>query len=205
MRSDVATVSHWNQHHRRSCIIRRTEFVSRVQDTINERRSQEAHEVLGRVLQVEESIFQRAIYEDLLYKLKSYIMNRGQFLSDRTRKNHLIKAKHLLSKVKHLQEPGMLWFFSDDRMCAAKNDRCLFKTYEEIPTIIHAMFPVSMVVLVSSDGNVISPYFFLQETKSNAVAYTVVLNTVVKPWITAIAWGRPYVFQQDSTLSHTTQ
>ena len=29
------------------------------------------------------------------------------------------------------------------------------------------------------------------------------LDTVVKPWITRVANGRPYVFQQDSALCHT--
>lgn len=42
--------------------------------------------------------------------------------------------------------------------------------------------------------------FFFQSVRDNPVAYTEVLNAV-KPWITAVVRGRPYVFQQDTALS----
>ena len=35
-------------------------------------------------------------------------------------------------------------------------------------------------------------------------AYVELLNTVVKPWRTRVANGRPYVWQQDSVPCHTT-
>ena len=67
-----------------------------------------------------------------------------------------------------------------------------------------------MIVLgvVSSEDDMMPPHFFPQALQVNAAAYTDVLETVVKPWITAVASGRPHVFQQDSAPSytaHTTQ
>ena len=53
---------------------------------------------------------------------------------------------------------------------------------------------------------------FLQQNSSkicrkgirlNSDAYMELLNTVVKPWITRVANGRPYVWQQDSAPCHT--
>ena len=166
---------------------------------------------LARELQVDDATIRRVVHEDLRYK--SYVMRRGQFLSERTRENRLTRAKRLLNKLKHPEEPGMLWFFSDEKIFVQdqkvnrKNDRWLCQSPDEVPTVMHTKFPASVMVLgvVSSEGDVMPPHFFLQGARVNAVAYTDVLNTVVKPWITAVARGRPYVFQQDSAPSHTTQ
>ena len=70
---------------------------------------------------------------------------------------------------------------------------------------MHTKVPASVMVLgvVSSEDDVMPSHFFLQGARVNAVAYTEVLNTVVKPWITAVACGWPFFFQQDSAPSHT--
>lgn len=164
---------------------------------------------LANELEVDESTIRRVVHEDLRYK--SYVMRRGQFMSDRTKVNRLTRAKRLLNKLKHPEEPGLIWFFSDeknfvqDQKVNRRNDRWLCKGPDEVSTVMHTKFPASVMVLgvVSSEGDVMPPHFFSQGLRVNAAAYTEVLDRVVKPWVTTIARGRPYVFQQDSAPSHT--
>ncbi|KAM3173692.1 hypothetical protein ACTXT7_012046 [Hymenolepis weldensis] len=58
----------------------------------------------------------------------------------------------------------------------------------------------------SSEGYIMTPEFLQQGPRVNADAdaYVETLQTIVKPlWIDSVAnGGRPYVFQQDLTLSH---
>ncbi|UYV70563.1 hypothetical protein LAZ67_7003540 [Cordylochernes scorpioides] len=54
---------------------------------------------------------------------------------------------------------------------------------------------------LSIEGDVST--YFTPGSRVNALAYTEVLATVIKPWIAAVARGRPYVIQQDSAPSHT--
>lgn len=55
--------------------------------------------------------------------------------------------------------------------------------------------------VVSSEGDLMPPQFFLQGERVNAAAYTEVLKLL----ITSVARGRPYVLQQNATPAHTTQ
>ena len=80
-RGDVATVSHRKRHCRRSDI-RTPEFVSSVQAAIDEDPGKSMR-ALARELQVDDATIRRVVHEDLSYK--SYVMRRGQFLSERTR------------------------------------------------------------------------------------------------------------------------
>ena len=65
-------------------------------------------------------------------------------------------------------------------------------------------FPASVMVLgiVSNEGGVMPSHYIYQGARVNVVAYTEVLERVVKPWITTVACGRQYVFLQDSASSH---
>lgn len=71
--------------------------------------------------------------------------------------------------------------------------------------LMHTEFLFSLMVLgvVSNKGGVMPSHFFPQCLRVNVAAYTDELETVAKPWITAVARGRPFVFQQDSEPSHT--
>ena len=42
-------------------------------------------------------------------------------------------------------------------------------------------------------------------SRVNSAAYIEILGTVFKPWINRVRNGRPYIFQQDSALSHKYQ
>ncbi|UYV73719.1 hypothetical protein LAZ67_11000496 [Cordylochernes scorpioides] len=59
---------------------------------------------LAKELQVDEATIRRVVHEDLRYK--SYMMWRGHFMSERIMINHMTKAKRLLNKLKHPEEPG---------------------------------------------------------------------------------------------------
>lgn len=37
------------------------------------------------------------------------------FLTETTRDNHLTREKHVLNKLKHLEEPGRLLFYSNEK------------------------------------------------------------------------------------------
>ena len=65
--------------------------------------------------------------------------------------------------------------------------------------VMHTKFLASVMVLgvVNSKGDGMPPQIFIEGLRVNATAYTEVLDNVVKLWVTAIARGRPYVFQQD--------
>ena len=47
------------------------------------------------------------------------------------------------------------------------------------------------------------PHFFIEGLRLTSDAYVELLITVVKPWITRVANGTPYVWQQDSAPCHT--
>ena len=66
---------------------------------------------------------------------------------------------------------------------------------------MHTKFPPTVMVfgVISSEGDVMPPYFFEEGHRVNADAYTHVLETVVKPWMDQVASGREYIFQQDSS------
>ncbi|UYV77421.1 hypothetical protein LAZ67_15000963, partial [Cordylochernes scorpioides] len=76
-------------------------------------------------------------------------MQRGQFMSERTKVCCLTRAKRLLNKLKYPEEPGMIWFFlRREELCSGP-----------------------------------------EGARVNAVDYTEVLATVVKPWFATVARG----------------
>ena len=56
---------------------------------------------------------------------------------------------------------------------------------------------------VSCEGDVMPPHFSRDGLRLNSDAYVELLISVVKPWITYMANGRPYGSQQDSATCHT--
>ena len=65
-------------------------------------------------------------------------------------------------------------------------------------------FPTFVMVLgtMSSDGDIMPPYFFSKGLRVAANNYIKVLETVVKPQMVGVGSKRPYVFQQDSAPVH---
>ena len=82
----------------------------------------------------------------------------------------------------------MLWFFSDeknfdlDQKVNRRNDRWLCSDPKEVPTAMHTKFPSTVMVLdvISNEGHVMPPHFFLQGLRVNAAVYIDVLASVVR-------------------------
>jgi len=83
-----------------------------------------------------------------------------------------------------------------------RNDRWLTHNPESVPIITRTKCPANVHVLgvVSSKGDVMLPYFFLNKETVTKEVYVNVLASVVKSWMET---GRPYVFMQDGALAHT--
>ena len=195
------------KYDRHSDSIRTPEFVARVQEMVDNDPSKSMN-ALCKELGVAYGTIHRVIHEDLRYN--SYVLKRGHFIDLAMQEKRLDKAKKLLNKVKHPEKDNLLKFFSDeknfdqDQKINRRNDRWLCKDPDEVPRIMHTKFPATIMVLgvVSSEGDVMPPHYFLKGQRVNAADYINVLRDVVKPWMDTIADGRPYVFQQDSAPAH---
>ena len=86
-----------------------------------------------------------------------------------------------------------------------QNNRWLAYSAKDTPCVMQTNFLHTMMVFgcVSCKGDVIPPHFFREGLRLNSDAYVELLITVVKPWITRVANGRPCVWKQDSTTCHT--
>ena len=163
---------------------------------------------LAMSLQVGEATIRRAVHEDFRYK--SYRLKIRQALNDDARAKRLARCELLICSLKH-DAAGRLRFFSDEKMFVVdpkinrKNDRWLAEDPEEVPVIGKSKCPASVHVLgvVSSEGDVMPPHFFDQGQRVTREVYLSALDRVVKPWMTQVANGRPYVFQQDGAPAHT--
>ncbi|QQP55477.1 Transposable element tcb2 transposase [Caligus rogercresseyi] len=56
---------------------------------------------------------------------------------------------------------------------------------------------------MSSEGDIMPPHFFAKVQNVNKEVYLDVMPTVVNPWMTQIATGRPYLYQQDGAPART--
>ena len=193
-------------HKRRSDSRRNEEFLAEVKTTINEDPGKSMRH-LAEEMNVGRSTIHRSVHEDLGYK--SFVLRRRQLLTEVTKQNRKLKAQALVNDLKK-RSAGMLRFFSDeknfiqDRKVNRQNDRWLCEDPSDVPTVMHSKFPSSVMVLgvVSSEGDVMPPHFFVQGLRINADSYIETLATTVKPWMDRIANGRDYFFQQDSAPAH---
>ena len=74
----------------------------------------------------------------------------------------------------------------------------------DVPRVMKTKFPATVMVfgVVSSEGHIMPPHIFEVGLKVNTKVYLDVLKSVVIPWCNQVAGGRPWVWQQDSTLAH---
>ena len=85
------------------------------------------------------------------------------------------------------------------------NNRWLAYSQKDTPRVMQTKFSKTMMVFwrVSCVGDVMPPHFFREGLRLNSDAYVELLITVIKPWITRVANGRPFVWQQDLAPCHT--
>ena len=91
-----------------------------------------------------------------------------------------------------------------DKLHNRQNDCFITEDPEEVSIVMSTKFFTSAMVLgiMSSDGDIMPPYFFSERLRVAAKNYIKVLETMVKPWMVGVPSERPYVFQQDSAPAH---
>ena len=102
--------------------------------------------------------------------------------------------------MKHPAEPQTIRFISDEKnVCQdqkhnTQNNRWLAYSPNDTPHDMQTKLSQTAMVFgcVSCEG-----------LRLNSDAYVELLITVVKPRITRMSYGRPYVWQQDSATCHT--
>ena len=164
-------------------------------------------------INVNKSTISRTVAKDL--NIKSYCLRKCHLLTAALMERQLIKGTALLNELKHGLS-SQVRFFSDekkfiqDKLHNRQNNRFITENPEGVPIVMSTKFPTSVTVLgiVSSDGDVMHPYFFPEGLRVATNNYIKVLKTVVKPWMVGVASKSPYVFQQDSApvhMAHMTQ
>ena len=75
---------------------------------------------------------------------------------------------------------------------------------ENMPCDEHSKFPKQTMVLgvIASTVDAMPPYYF-KDARVDHMAYIRAMKSHGIPWMTKVANGRPYVFQQDGTHAHT--
>ena len=85
-------------------------------------------------------------------------------MSVQTREQRFVRAKRLLNKVKHPENPDMLWFYSDennfdqDQKINRRNDSCLCGDPSDVP---HVM----VLGVVGNEEHFMPSHFFRQGRK----------------------------------------
>lgn len=187
--------------------IRDVEFIRKVQEMIDEDPTR-SYRQMAEDLNCTHTTIKHCIREDL--QCRSYRRQTGQFLSDSMKERRLAKSVKLLSKLKHPKEPGMIWFFSDeknfcqDQLVNRQNDRWIAANAHEVKRVMKTKFPATVMVLgvVSSEGDVMPPHIIEEGLRVNTAVYLDIMEKVVVPWCKQIAGDRPWVFQQDSAPAH---
>ena len=205
---DYEAVASRKGHSRRSDCVRTPEFIQQLQDKVMENPSKGIR-ALAREMGVGDATMKLDLNEDLRYH--SYKRRKGQILTANAKENRLTKAKKLLNKLTHPVEPGMIWFFSDeknfcqDQLHNTQNNRWLAYNPCDVPRIMKTKFPQIVMVFgcVSSEDDVMPPHNFEEGLRLNSDGYVKLLGNVVKPWLERVAAGRPYVCQRDSAPCHT--
>ena len=88
------------------------EFIDNVRDIL-EATPDRSFRSIAKELNVSDFTIRQCVNEDL--RCKSYRLQTGQFLSEGMKNRRLVKSVKLLNKLKHPKDPGMLWFFSDEK------------------------------------------------------------------------------------------
>ncbi|XP_011707025.1 PREDICTED: uncharacterized protein LOC105462195 [Wasmannia auropunctata] len=192
--------------HSKERVVRTPDIIQRAQELIFEDSGQSIRK-LSSVVGVSEKTMRRIVEEDLRYN--SYTIKVRQMLSEAARTKRVERCNLLLCSLKH-NAAGRLKFFSDEKIFTVdakinqRNDHWLAHNPEDVP-IARTKFPANVHVLgvVSSEGDVMSPYFFNKGENVTKEVYLRVLTNVVKPWIETVSSGKPYVFQQNGAPAHT--
>lgn len=193
--------------HSKERVVRTPEVIQRVQELIFEDPGQSIRKIAS-LVGISETTMRQIVQEDLRYK--SYTIKVRQMLSEAARTKRVERCNLLLCSLRN-KAAGRIRFFSDEKIFTVdakinrRNDRWLARDPEDVPVVSRTKFPANVHVLgvVSSEGDVMPPHFFQKGENVTKEVYVNVLSNVVKPWMDNVAFGRPYVFQQDGAPAHT--
>lgn len=193
--------------HAKKKTTRTPELVQRAQDIISEDPRISLRK-LASILGVSDATIRRITQEDLRYT--SYVIKVQQMLSDEAKAKRLACCNLLLRSLKN-EATDRLKFFSDDKIFAMdvemnqRNHRWLVYDPKDIFVVNTMKFPTSVRVLsvISSEGDIMPPYFFKEGENVTNEVYLKTLQMVVKPWIETVASGKPYIFQQNDAPPQT--
>ncbi|QQP41915.1 Transposable element tcb2 transposase [Caligus rogercresseyi] len=155
---------------------------------------------------VHRSTIEKAIKVDLRYRSRARATKH--LLTEQNIADRVSKGKILINQMK--SKSGFLRFFSDEKIFTIdashnrRNDRWICLDADEVKPFMKTKNPASNMVLavISTEGDVMPPYFFQKKETVNKEVYKRVLEEVVVPWMDDVADGRPYTFQQDSAPAH---
>lgn len=194
-----------SKHKPRRDRIRTATFVANLKKSIH-RNPTTSLATLAKRRNVSDSTVRRAVKVNLGYKSRA----RGvkHLLTDKMKATRVERSKKILSSLKHTG--GFIQFFSDEKMFTvdassnSRNDRWISASAGDVQPVMRTKHPASAMCLgvISSEGDVMTPYFFGAKEKVNTAVYCDVLERVVIPWMNSKASGRQYTFQQDSAPAH---
>ncbi|EZA52817.1 hypothetical protein X777_08140 [Ooceraea biroi] len=145
------------------------DIVHRIQEIINEDPGKSMRSI-AREQQMSDATVRKIIAEDIRYR--SYVLRRGQFMTQQTKERRFEKVRKLLTKLKNPKEAKPLIFFSDEKNFQQdrRNNRWLCENPNEVPIVMKTKFPATVMALgvVSNEGDIMTPHFFPQGLKVNA-------------------------------------
>ncbi len=91
-----------------------------------------------------------------------------------------------------------------DQSFNSQNDRYICVDPADVAMVfrIKKLATAMVLVVISSEGDIMLPHFFSEGLKINQQVYLDVLEQVVVPWIKIVSGNRTYTFQQDSAPAH---
>jgi len=130
----------------------------------------------AREMNMSDATIRKIVAEDIRYR--SYVLRRGQFMTQQTKERRFEKAKKLLAKLNNTTERKPLIFFFDEKNFQQENA-------DKVPIVMKTKYPATVMVLcvVSKECNIMTPHFFKQGLEVNADAYLDVLQNGVVPWM----------------------
>lgn len=138
------------------------------------------------------SAIRHMVHEDIRYK--SFIMRRGQFMSNRTNENCVHPVDCLINKVSYFKEFSMLCFFSNEKNFVQQkniNRRNGITSLTEVHTVMHRKFLSSVMFLeVVSNEDDVSLNTFPPQGRVNATLH----RDNGHSWIKEAAHGKYYVY-----------
>ncbi|QQP38637.1 Transposable element tcb2 transposase [Caligus rogercresseyi] len=165
---------------------RSADFIDRLQTMINDDPSVPMSTLAER-LNVHRTTVLHAIHEDLRYN--SYVLRVQEE-----------RCELLITSLKH-RAAGRIRFFSDEKIFCVdakinrQNDRWIASDPDEPEFMSWRSCPARETSCLLTS--------LPRAQNVNKEVYLDVMQTVVKPWMTQIAAGRPYLYQQDGAPAHT--